>query len=320
MPEDQSIPLLQRADGPRSGVRKTVVENWNRLVWQNGLVCAPLAAVLSSLALLFVKLLPRTSPFGLALLRSLIALPSTLALMHGNGIKRAWNRRRNLPWLILRGFAGCATMVCIFMGVRLLPLEDAQTMFMMHPAFICIAAYCLLGERMHSAQVAGLVMSFAGAVLVLQPPLIFGGKWNASPLGLMLSLMAAICVTAVYILVRIVADTESTITMTLWLHLTDIAICIPFLLVGWPQPMVFNYSSKEWAFLACAGLTTFGCQLMMNRGAQLMSAGTAGSFGPLEVPLAFMWGVVVFHEQISLVSCGGAVLVVLGLLAVSARR
>ena len=83
-------------------------------------------------------------------------------------------------------------------------------------AVICVSAYFLLGERMTRMQVLGVVMSLAGVVTVVHPPMIFGGEWDAPWLGIMLLLAAAAAVTATILLIRVVADTESTITMTLW--------------------------------------------------------------------------------------------------------
>ena len=54
---------------------------FNDLVWSNGLLCSFMAAFLHSIEPIFVKSLPRTSPFVLAVLRSCIALPSTIVLV-----------------------------------------------------------------------------------------------------------------------------------------------------------------------------------------------------------------------------------------------
>jgi hypothetical protein len=81
---------------------------------------------------------------------------------------------------------------------------------------ICVSAYFLLGERMKKMQVLGVAMSMAGVVVVVHPPMIFGGEWDVPWLGVMFLLAAATSVTATILLIRVVADVESTIIMTLW--------------------------------------------------------------------------------------------------------
>jgi hypothetical protein len=51
------------------------------LVWSNGIFCSFMAAFLHSIEPIFVKSLPHTSPFALAMLRSCIALPVALLLV-----------------------------------------------------------------------------------------------------------------------------------------------------------------------------------------------------------------------------------------------
>ena len=66
------------------------------------------------------------------------------------------------------------------------------------------------------AQVLGMVTTLAGVVLVLHPPMLFGGQWDAPVVGILYMAMACAGATATTLLVRFLSKRESTTSMMLW--------------------------------------------------------------------------------------------------------
>uniref|UniRef100_A0A061RDF1 Membrane protein n=1 Tax=Tetraselmis sp. GSL018 TaxID=582737 RepID=A0A061RDF1_9CHLO len=288
--------------------------------WNRGLLSCTLSALFFSANAVIVKYLSNVPVFQIAASRSSLSLVTTYLLMRANGIRRIWSSSRNVPWLTLRGAAGSSAMLLFYIGLQTTPLADAQSIFFLYPAATATFSFLFLRERLRALQVAGVLASLAGVVLIAHPPMLFGGRgsWGperAAAISFLVgsALMAA---TAITVIRKLSAD-ESSIVMALWFHMTALAVSIPALAAGWPRPIALRLSGFEWFCLFGVAVTSFLAQLLFNRGIQLMTGATAACIASLQVPLAHLWGVVIFHEPPSLFGVLGTVLVIAGLVAVN---
>ncbi len=103
----------------------------------------------------------------------LVSLAILLQRKHGKGgVKTFWRAelsKKNLPWLILRSAFGTAGILFNFYAVSHLPLANASVLNKLSPFFTIIFAALFLREKVNKAQVAGLVLAFAGVLLVSRP-------------------------------------------------------------------------------------------------------------------------------------------------------
>ena len=70
------------------------------------------------------------------------------------------------------------TTVLFFVGLHFLPLATAATIMFVSPIFVTILSVFLLGEKVGVRRWAGVIMGFAGAIVVVRPGLQ-GFDWNA---------------------------------------------------------------------------------------------------------------------------------------------
>lgn len=220
-------------------------------------------------------------------------------------------RARVAPWgrdrkrLALRGLVGASSITCFYYSLVHLPIAEATVIQYMNPVFTAVLAGLLLGERMGRREVACVVLSMAGVVLVTHPAALFGGPARLDPVHVGVALAGALSAASAYTTIRSLRD-EHPLVVVFYLPLMTIPTVVPLLVgagVRWPTPM-------EWLVLLGVGATTQVAQLYMTRGLQLERAGRATAVGYLQIVFAAAWGVLFFGEVPDAWAVGGALLIV----------
>ena len=122
------------------------------------------AAFFFSLMSLLVKLAGQRLPSSeIVFARSLVSLVIGYAMLRRAGLS-AWGTNKRI--LVLRGAAGFIALTCFFFAVTRLPLADATVIHFTNPVFTGMLASVFLHEGMRRGEIAGLVVSLAGVVLV----------------------------------------------------------------------------------------------------------------------------------------------------------
>eukprot|EP00193_Tetraselmis_chui_P020823 CAMPEP_0177792528 /NCGR_PEP_ID=MMETSP0491_2-20121128/24574_1 /TAXON_ID=63592 /ORGANISM="Tetraselmis chuii, Strain PLY429" /LENGTH=361 /DNA_ID=CAMNT_0019314951 /DNA_START=153 /DNA_END=1236 /DNA_ORIENTATION=+ len=272
------------------------------LLWNAGIPCCVISSLFFSVNAVVVKSLQDLPVFQIALARSVVSIVTTLGLMYANNLRSLYTELRSLPFLMARGLVGSSAMLLFYVGLQSTPLADAQTVFFLYPAATALMAFLLLGERLGVLQVAGVLASVAGVVLKTAMGCLVGA-----------ALLAATAIT----IIRKLANVENSIVMAMWFHLTAFSVSVPALALGWPKYPQLDISAFGWACLLGVGFTSFTAQLLFNRGIQLTTGATAACIASLQVPLAYVWGIVLFSEAPTLLGTIGSAVVIFGLIAVN---
>jgi drug/metabolite transporter (DMT)-like permease len=250
----------------------------------------------------------------IVLARAVVTFILSWALLRRAGV-RPWgmNRKR----LALRGLVGASSITCFYYSLVHLPIAEATVIQYMNPVFTAILAGILLGERMGRREVACVLLSLAGVLLVTHPAVLFGGAARLNPWHVAIALAGALSAASAYTTIRALRD-EHPLVVVFYLPVMTIPTIIP-LLAGarprWPTPL-------EWLLLVGVGATTQVAQIYMTRGLQMERAGRATAVGYLQIVFAAAWGILFFGEVPDAWSVAGAVLIVGSTLALmsGARR
>jgi drug/metabolite transporter (DMT)-like permease len=84
--------------------------------------------------------------------------------------QRPWPKpdRRTLLYLFSMGFFGVFLYnLCFFIGLKSVPAGRASLVASLQPSFVYLISACLWGERLTGFKLAGIALSFSGAVLAL---------------------------------------------------------------------------------------------------------------------------------------------------------
>ena len=178
--------------------------------------------------------------FEIAFFRNLFGLVALtpLLLRVGTGAFRT----RRLPLHALRGVLNAAAMLTFFLGLGMTPLATVAALSFTAPLFATLLAAVGLKERLSWERWLGLAVGFLGALVILRPGL------TTVSLGEILIVASSVLWAAALIDIKVLARTESSLTITLYaaILLTPITGIFAFFFWTWPTPLA-------WALLMAVG-------------------------------------------------------------------
>ena len=215
-------------------------------------------------------------PFQVAALRGASSLPWLLAwALLSTGVAPLLRVRWSLH--LLRGVLGITMMAAFVYALRTLPLSTAYSIFFVAPLLITALSVPFLGERVGPRRWTAIAVGFAGVLVVLRPT----GAGMLTTAGLAV-LLAALGYAVSAITVRVLARTDSTQAMVVWLMLL---MAVGAGLLAWPQWTPLR-ADHAWIILGIGIAGALG-QWAITEAFRL---GEASLLAPLEYT-ALVWGV-----------------------------
>lgn len=272
------------------------------------------AAFFFSLMSLIVKTLGSGMPTAqVVFARSVVMFALAFVMVRRAGVSM-WGNRKGL--LVLRALSGFAALFCFFYAVPRLPLADVTVLHFTNPVFTAILAALVLGESMGWREVAGMVTSFAGVVLIARPAFLFGGLAGAlDPTAVAAALAGSVFSSVAYTTVRKLRESDHHLVVVFYFTLISVPASIPLMAGGVVRPDVL-----QWVLLAAVGVVTMTAQVFLTKGLHRERAGRAMSISYIQVVFAAVWGFVFFQEHPDIFRLFGAALVFAGTLLVATGR
>ena len=191
-----------------------------------------------------------------------------------------WRHLLRVRWRLhlLRGLLGVMMIAAFVHGLRTLPLSTAYAIFFVAPLLITALSVPFLGERVGPTRWAAIATGLVGVLIVLRPT----GEGLMTTAGLAI-LLSALGYAASAITVRVLARTDSTQAMVVWV-MASMAIGAGVLAApGW-VPLRMEHG---W-LIAGVGVTGALAQYAITEAFRL---GEASLLAPLEYS-ALLWGAV----------------------------
>lgn len=130
----------------------------------------------------------------------------------------------------VRGVLNSTSMMMFFTALAITPLAEATALSYTAPLFMTIGAVLLLGEKLHARRIAALVIGFVGALIVMRPGMVPIG------LGPMLVLGSTVLWAGSMIDIKILARTDSSLTIATYMVVFLIPITFVAALFVWQWP------------------------------------------------------------------------------------
>ncbi len=236
-------------------------------------------------------------PFVIAFLRHVIGVMLLMPFM----LPRTANplRTQRLPLHGLRAFLNVVAMLAYFLALTLEPLAKVVALTFTAPLLATIAAILFLGERITPARGGTLLLGLVGALIILRP-------WSVDiSFGSMLLLFSSMTWGVALVVIKMLARTETPVTITIYASLLQIPFAFVAALFFWSWP-----SLHDFGYIILVAL--FGCctQISLSQAfreadatvvlpadfTKLIFAGLAGWYFFSELPEIWIWvgGAVVF--------------------------
>jgi drug/metabolite transporter (DMT)-like permease len=271
-----------------------------------GALCALGASLAFSLNDLAIKSLSGGYPLHqITLIRAILALIVTLAvIMPLTGGWRQIRTTRPGLHLIRSGFI-LASNLAFYAAVAALPLAEATAIFFVSPLLLALFAMAFLGERVGPWRWGAILAGLAGVALVIRP-----GSAAFAPVAL-LPLLAAACYAASSTMTRRLGLRESAATLAFYIQFTFLTFStvvgltigdgrldlpghgasLAFLTRAWIVPPM-----ADWPMLALAGVGSAMGGLLISQAYRLCEAALVAPFEYAALPMAILWGFVVFGD------------------------
>ncbi|MEO0359401.1 MAG: DMT family transporter, partial [Pseudomonadota bacterium] len=136
----------------------------------------------------------------------------------------------------LRAGFGVLALFASFAAVARLNLAEALLIAQISPILTALAAVFLLSEQLTKWRIWGLVLGFAGVVVLVGPELIASGPSSARLMGYSIGLAAAVLTALALVMVRKLNSTESPGAIALYFVLASMAGGLATLPWGWVWP------------------------------------------------------------------------------------
>jgi drug/metabolite transporter (DMT)-like permease len=241
-------------------------------------------------------LVTRYHPAQLIWARFAINLALVALVYHGSFLPRL--RTRQPLAQAARGVMQVITIVLFFVAIRHIGLAEADALFDINPILITLGAALFLGERIGPRRIAGIVIAFVGALVILRP-----GVGAFEPAAA-LAFASAFSYAAGNLLTRVVR-TDPLATSLIWSALVGTvlsSIALPFV---WKEVAIADFP----IFLALGVLGSAG-QALVVRAFSLSEASTLAPFGYFSLIFASLWGFLFFGQLPDIWTVAGALVIV----------
>ena len=139
-------------------------------------------------------------------------------------------RTEKLGMHAVRAVLNVTAMYLYFFGLLAIPLAKVNALAFTSPLFASVLAVLVLRERITRARVLGLAMGFAGALVILRP-----GVVEVDSGGLLILCSCAVWACAL-VVIKVLARTESSLTIAVYAALLQIPFSAVFALFVWQWP------------------------------------------------------------------------------------
>lgn len=219
---------------------------------------------------------------------------------------RAIFKTRSISRQLVRGLLMVLSTVLFFSVLRRLPLAEATSLNFMAPIFLMAMAPWLLKESHRLHRWIGVLLGFAGVLMVVRP----GAQLD--PVGIALGLLTAITFAFFQISTRRVAH-DHPLTTNFYGGLfgsVALMLAVPWF---WTTP---DLSAAQWLLLLSTGFTGFAGHLMQIVAYSRTQATLLAPFSYLQIVAAVTLGWLLFDQLPDLTSAIGIALICLAGLAV----
>ena len=232
-------------------------------------------------------------------IRALVGLPLILALVR---VTQGWGALRLCrPWLtLLRGLLMAGSAFFFFAGLRHLPLADAWAMVFTAPLMMTALAPVMLKETVGWRRWLGVLIGFAGVLVVVRPGL------GAFQPGSLYVLATAVCYALNFVLARKQAAEETAQVSVFYITLVQLLVALPFAIGGWQAPA----SGLDGGLFVLAGLLGVAAMLFLTQAFRVAPTAVVAPFDYSAMIWAVLWGWVIWRDWPDAATWAGAALIV----------
>jgi len=239
------------------------------------------------------------SAFQLLFVRSLMGVAIVGALIAARDLALLRSRRPGLQ--ILRNLVHYVGQYAWVYALGVIPIAQVFAIEFTSPLWVALLAPLLLGERFVARRLLAVLLGFAGILLVLRP--------GAVPLsqGALVMLVGALGFALSLLAVKRLTGHDAPLTIILWMSGVQALIGLGPALAGWIWP-----APVDWPWMLVVALGGLGAHYCLSRAFLHAEATLVAPVDFLRLPLAMLFGWLLYEEAADLWLVAGTALIVAG--------
>ncbi len=279
-----------------------------------------LAMVFWSLTFIWFKIANAVfPPFSIVLLRLVI---SSIILLTGSLFIRRLQRieKKDIKWIILLVFfEPFLYFIGESQGLTMISSTLAAVIIGTIPLFVPIGAFIFFREKLSLLNIAGIILSFAGIlIVVLNRSLTF----NANPAGVMLLFLAVLSAVGYTLMVRKLVGKYNPYSLVTYQNILGIVLYFPMVAVFENQSLLaVDITGRSLVSLFC--LAIFGSTMafiLYNYSIKYLGASRANIFTNIIPVLTAVFSYYILNEEMTFRKVTGIAVVLAGLLLTQLKK
>ena len=231
--------------------------------------------------------------------------------------------------LALRSFLGFITMIMVFSSLQLIPIGLTTALAQSSAIYVTLFSPFFLGEKIGLTRWSAVITGLIGVFLMINPIGIIMETSNLSSLGVCLAFGSAITHAALAIVLRKIGKTEHPAT-TAFLHnfITSLVITFSIILFGtkfygktgnYGLEILYTPNNIFYILIILGFLGSF-VQYLMAQSYKYTEATILVTLRYLAIPIASIFGYIIWNEIPTFNQILGGVLVVASCILISHRE
>jgi len=190
-----------------------------------------------------------------------------------------------------------------------IPISDVVAVQFTHPLFVVIGAALILHERVGIWRWSAVAIGAIGALIIIRP-----GYLPANPLVYAV-LFSAMMNGGVQLVTKHISGRVSGAVMVFYMNLLILPVCLPFAWADWVWP-----SLGDLPWVLAVGLFGTLAHIFLARAMKAADASLVGPVDFFRLPIATLFGWVLFAEYSDLPTWIGAVIIVVAAIVIARRE
>ena len=235
-------------------------------------------------------------PFEIAFFRYLFGLAVLFPILIRDGLTPFRTKRMGMH--TLRGGVQVAQGLLSFLAVSLSPLAKIAAVQFAVPLFTTIAAITILKEKINLGRGLALIVGFFGTWVILRPGA------DILDIGATIALISSFFNAANIILVKVLARTESSITITLYQTTISTPLALIAALFFWQTPTL----NQLWWLMLLGAFGTIA-HLALAEACKLADVSALLPFDYMKLIWAVLFGYMFFFEVPNIWTMAGGTII-----------
>lgn len=252
-------------------------------------------------------------PFSIIFLRLIISI---FILLTGALFIRQLQKidRRDVKWIILLSvFEPCLYFIGESLGLTMISSTLAAVIIGTIPLFVPVGAYIFFNEKLSLLNISGIILSFAGILIVV---LNRSFTFNANPTGIILLFLAVFSAVGYTLMVRKLVGRYNPYTLVTYQNILGIVLFFPLVAVFEYESLItVDITNRALISLIC--LAFFGSTLafiLYNYSIKNLGASKANIFTNIIPVLTAVFSYYILNEEMTFRKVTGISVVLAGLL------